>query len=282
MRAERRSGEPVGPRCDSLPPLTTVNPIRSIRAGATALLTGEGPELPAPQVVLAFQRYGSGKAAALTVQDTWLWQMHAEIPVEDQRHELFWQQLLRWLVDGVPDPVRAVAEVEEPEPGRPLRVVTTVRDSTFIEVNDAVVRARVVSPDGGVEEVPLAWTVERDGVYEASITPGAEGEYVVEVEATREGHTLGVDTLFVHVAPSNAEYFSAGRRTQLLERLARDTGGRSYTPDNVHTLPEDIAVTGAGVTLVERLDLWDMPALFLLILFLMGAEWGMRRWRGLV
>ena len=69
---------------------------------------------------------------------------------------------------------------------------------------------------------------------------------------------------------------------QLLQRIADDTGGRFYTPDQVGTLPDDITVTGAGVTLAEELDLWDMPALFLLMLMLMGAEWAYRRVRGLV
>jgi len=41
-------------------------------------------------------------------------------------------------------------------------------------------------------------------------------------------------------------------------------------------------VTGAGVTLVEELDLWDMPFLFFLLLMLMGGEWGFRRIRGLI
>jgi hypothetical protein len=47
-------------------------------------------------------------------------------------------------------------------------------------------------------------------------------------------------------------------------------------------LPEDITITGAGVTLVEQMPLWDMPIIFLLMLTLMGAEWGFRRMRGLV
>jgi hypothetical protein len=84
------------------------------------------------------------------------------------------------------------------------------------------------------------------------------------------------------VAPSDEEFFGAGRRTQVLERIADETGGQFYTPETVSSLPEDIAVTGAGVTLVEERDLWDMPALFLLMLLIMGAEWGYRRMRGLV
>jgi hypothetical protein len=86
----------------------------------------------------------------------------------------------------------------------------------------------------------------------------------------------------VHAAPSDEEYFGSGRRTALLRRIADETGGQFYTPETVNTLPEDITITGAGVTLVEEHDLWDMPILFLLMLTAMGAEWGFRRIRGLV
>ncbi len=68
------------------------------------LLTGTD-ESRRERPVLSFQRYGRGKTFALTLQDSWLWQMHAAIDVEDLTHEYFWRQLLRALVDGVPDAV---------------------------------------------------------------------------------------------------------------------------------------------------------------------------------
>jgi hypothetical protein len=98
----------------------------------------------------------------------------------------------------------------------------------------------------------------------------------------RQGAPLGSAITYLHSAPSDREFFGAARRTQLLQRIAEDTGGQFYTPDDVSSLPEDITISGAGVTLVDELDLWDMPALFLLMLLLMGAEWGYRRIRGLV
>ena len=91
-------------RWDTLPPVTVVNPITEVKPGATTLLT-----TPEDLVVLAFQRYGAGKSMAFAVQDSWMWQMHADVPVEDLTHETFWRRLLRWLVDGVPDQVVARA-----------------------------------------------------------------------------------------------------------------------------------------------------------------------------
>jgi hypothetical protein len=84
-----------GATWQSLPPLSTFNRVRRLKPGATALLAGSGTGVPNGQVVLAFQRYGRGLSLALPVQDTWIWRMHADIPLDDQTHEIFWRQLLR-------------------------------------------------------------------------------------------------------------------------------------------------------------------------------------------
>jgi uncharacterized membrane protein len=271
----------VEARWAALPPVTAVNALDAIRPGATALLNGERSE-GGRQVVLAFQRYGRGKSIALTIQDSWLWQMHADVALEDQSHEALWKQILRWLVDGVPDAVSAAADQEQVEPGETVRLVAQVHDSTFIAANDAQVTARVTSPSGLVEELALDWTVEEDGEYAAEFRPTEMGDYEIAVDAGRQGSSLGGDVTYVHATPSDREFFGAARRTQLLQRIAEDTGGRFYTRADVSTLPDDITITGAGVTLAEEHDLWDMPALFLLMVLLMGAEWGYRRIRGLV
>ena len=72
-----------------------------------------------------------GKAFAFTVQDSWLWQMHADIPLEDMTHENFWRQLLRWLVDGVPGPVDGLGLAARTAPGAPVTVTATIDDSTL-------------------------------------------------------------------------------------------------------------------------------------------------------
>lgn len=212
-----------------------------------------------------------------------MWQMHADISLEDQTHETFWKQLLRWLVDGVPDYVSGRVESESVEAGEPVRIVAEVNDSAFVEVNDAEVRATVTAPDGSIQTVPLEWTVERDGEYAGTFTASSDGDHEIRIEADRgESMELGVDEIFLRAGPSDEEYFDAGLRAPVLQRLAEETGGQYYTPDEVGTLPEDLRVTGAGVTLTEERDLWDMPILFLLLVILVGGEWLFRRRRGMV
>ena len=278
-----------------LPSVTLVNPISETRPGATTLLSGpttimSGPGLAAAggsggagpqQVVLAHQRYGRGKSIALTIQDSWLWQMHGDVSVDDQTHEMFWRQMIRWLVDGVPDPLQVVAARESTEPGEAVRLVATVQDSTYAAVNGASVTARVVAPSGEVTETPAEWTVERDGEYAFDVRTTELGEHAVRVVASRDGEELGGARTFVVSAPSVDEFFGAGQDAQALERISDATGGRHYTLDELSSLPEDIELSGGGVTLVERLDLWDMPAFFLAMVVLMATEWGWRRRRGL-
>ena len=274
--------EAVVERWEALPAVTTLNPITRLKPGATRLLSG-GPDRDRErQVVLAFHRYGRGKVIVLPIQDSWIWQMHADIPFEDQTHETFWRQLLRWLSDDVPDQVAAQSEREAVEPGQPVNLMIEVRDSAYAEVNNANVVAVVHNPSGDSITVPLDWDVEQDGYYDGGFPTAAPGLYEVFVRAMRGADTVGTAVTYVDVAPSVEEYFDASMRGTTLRRIADQTGGLFYTPESVANLPEDIGLTGAGVTLTEERDLWDMPILLLLVLGLMGGEWGYRRKRGLI
>lgn len=281
IRPEATDDEATAALWDSLPTLASVNPIGAVKPGATALLTGESAS-GEERVVLAFHRYGRGKALAFTALDSRTWQMHHEIPLDDPTHENLWQQLLRWVVDGVPGPVIARTDRERAEAGETVRIVADVADSTYLEVNDAVVTATVIGPDGRENRVDLDWTVEEDGRYAGTFVPATDGEYDIEVDALEGEALLGATATQIEVGPSDEEYFDAAQRRALLERVSDETGGRYYTASSSGTLPEDIQYTGGGVTLTEERDLWDMPLLLLLLVGLLGAEWGFRRTRGLV
>jgi uncharacterized membrane protein len=276
------NGDAVRELWESLPPVTTLNPITRLKPGATGLLTGGPEDDRNRQVVLAYHRYGRGKVIALPIQDSWTWQMHVDIPLDDQTHETFWRQLLRWLSDDVPYQVEAQSERELVEPGQPVNLAVEVGDSAYAEVNNGNVVAVVHDPSGDSTTVPLAWNVEQDGHYEGGFPTAGPGLYEVSVHATRAGDSIGTAVIYVNVAPSDDEYFDASMRGTTLRRVADQTGGLFYTPETVETLPEDIGLTGAGVTLTEERDLWDMPILLLLVLGLMAAEWGYRRKRGLI
>ena len=268
-------------RWNDMPSLIGVNDIRGLKPGATVLLTG-ADERRKNQVVLAHQRYGRGKSLAFPVLDSWQWQMHASIAVEDMTHENFWRQLLRWLVDGVPDTVEVHTAADRVEAGEQVTVTAEVVDRTFLEINDARVIAHVTGPAGVSLDVPLQWTGERNGQYRGTFVAPAEGMYSARAEAVRGTSTLGRGTLHLRAAPGDAEYFDPTMHAARLQRIAEETGGRFYTTDSLAGLPEDLRYTGRGVTTVEERDLWHLPIVLVALLGLMCAEWAYRRKLGLV
>ncbi len=268
-------------RWNALPRLTTVNRVTELKPGASALLVGDAADAPDPAVVLAYQRFGRGRAAAMPVQDTWLWQMHADIPLEDQTHETLWRQLLRWLVSGVTSHVSVTASADRVESGTPVTLTAEVSDSGFLALNGAQVVATVTAPSGAEHDVPMEWSVQRDGQYRAAFAPSEDGLHRVTVRAEQRGTPFGFDVAYVHSGDLNSEFIDAEMSEGLLRRIAAETGGKFYTPGTVASLPEDVSFTESGTVVHERRDLWDMPILFLCLLGLIGVEWSYRRARRL-
>ncbi len=268
-------------RWRELPAVSSVNPIRHLKPGASMLLTGRFDGSADPYAVLAYQRYGSGRALALPIQDSWVWQMHADIPLDDLTHETFWQQLLRWLVSYVPDRVDVVVARDRVSPEDSVALTVEVQDETYLRVNNAEVVARVTAPSGAGQEVVLDWSVDADGEYAASFVPGELGIHRIAVAVKKDGALLGEGTSYVEAAPLKTEFFDAELKRPVLRRIAEETEGRYYTPASVASLPEDVSFTESGTTVIEERDLWDMPAIFLALLALLALEWGYRRRRGL-
>src|SRR5260370_1756396 len=117
----------------------------------------------------------------------------------------------------------------------------------------------------------MDWSVTRDGEYRGSFVPDEDGLYGVRVGATRDQKELGADLVHLRASAGDAEFFDAAMRAPLLKRIAEETGGRFFPSDNVSGLPEAISYSGRGVTLVEERELWDMPAVLLLLICRLGV-----------
>jgi len=268
-------------RWSELPQVTSTNAPLPVKPGATLLLNGtdeRGRTVP----VLVSQRYGRGKSIAQTLQETWQWQMHASIPLEDMTHEHYWRQLLRWLVDGVPDQVDVHMPKDRVEPGEAVTIEASVVDKRFVELNDATVIATVAQPNGKTITVPMQWTGEHDGQYRGTFVSTDAGAYEVNIDATRAGgQRVGTGVAYVRAAPSEAEFFDPTMHSAPLRRIAEETGGRFYTPANAQGIAEDIRYAGRGVTSIEERELWNMPIILLALMGIVCAEWGYRRVVGL-
>jgi len=265
-------------RWKKLPYLMNFQEAGQPKPGALVLadMSASGHKLP----LLITQNYGRGRTAVFATGGDWRWQMLQ--PLEDMSHELFWRQLLRWLVSDTP--TRVVTSIPRPvlyDDGH-VHLRAEVRDTTFLPTSDATIQARIVGPDGGSQSVDLHPDSLEQGVYSADWDAGQAGSYVAEITATRGQQELGRDVITFRREDGVAENFHLEQNRDLLEKLSSQTGGKYYRPDQVSRLGEDISYSDAGITVRETRDLWDMPIVFFLVLLLCCTEWVLRRRWGVV
>jgi hypothetical protein len=277
----RRRGEAA----DSSPivkvPVTSVNRVSRLKPGAVTLLEGTAGRTRQP--VLVYQRFGRGLSVALPIQDSWLWHMHADVPVDDPAYRTLWRQLLRWITSDTPDQLKVGTSVDRVRPGGTVAIRAEMADSAFVRRNDARLLARVTAPSGAMREIPLEWVVDRDGEYQATYASDEPGIHTVRVMTSggKPGDKVLEDSTFVAVADLNAEFYGAEMRRPLLQRIADETGGKFYTPATMKAIPEDISLSKRGVVVINQMDLWDMPVVLVLLIALLAGEWAFRRHRGL-
>jgi len=283
-------GHPIGgiavaedgsPSWKGLPPLKVLHPLTRAKPGAAVLLEGGARELPGPLAVLAEQRFGRGQALVLNVQNAWAWQMHHDVPLEDQTHETLWRQLLRWLVRDVPDAITIRTGIANPSPGESVEITAEVLDPAFRPHNGAHVSLTANTPIGDRTTLPMQWDAAEDGIYRARLVPEHAGLYEITVEA-RSGETVTTSTTNLSVGIVVPDNYRAELRESLLQHIADATGGRYLRAADVSALADALPVSTTGSSVQQRLVLWDMPIVFLAVLALIGFEWLYRRLRGLV
>jgi len=275
------SDEQSNARWLTLPPLTIVNPIRTIKPGATLLLASHQGDDEGTYVGMAFQRYGRGKVVAFPVQNSWLWQMHQDIELEDQTHELLWRQLLRWLAESVPQRLQLTLSSHGIHAGGSISLRGEIMRPDYTADNAARVRAVVTAPDGLQQVISLGRDPSQQGVYTAEVSATAPGDYQVRLELDAQDTVISSAESRFRVTPEGNEYYQSEMNPALLQKLAARTGGEFLRAGETGDLAEALGRQQRGARALMRHELWDMPVIFLLLVVLLCAEWGYRRWRSL-
>ncbi len=264
-------------RWKKLPYLSDYQDAGSPKRGATVLA-----ELRANRTLplLVTQNFGRGRTAVMATSGTWRWQMSSALG--DTAHDLFWQQMLRWLAADSPGRVVATMPAQTLLDEGHVRMTALVRDVDFNPAPDAKVSAHVIGPEGASALVDLAPVPNAPGTFAGDWTAEKAGSYVAEVTANRGDKELGKDVLTFRRSDGVAENFHTGQNRELLEKLSNDTGGRYWSAAELGRLPSEISYSEAGISVRNTKELWNMPIVFLVLLALVSAEWLLRRKWGVV
>jgi uncharacterized membrane protein len=266
---------------EEMPPISIPETLSQIKPGATLILearntTDSNRVIP----LLAEQRYGRGRSMALTTSDTWRWRM--ELPSQNNYHETFWRQTLRYLVSTTPNQLEIGAEKDVYSPGDVVIIRSEVNDKKFDPITDATVTAKLTKPSGPTVDLPLRINYgEKLTDYRTEFSPDEKGLYRVELNAMRNGAAIGSAQSTFFISERTREFNDAAQNVELLKRVAAETGGKYYTIGNAKDLLDDVTmIEGRNSEKVTK-ELWDMPINFMLLIGLASTEWFLRKRKGL-
>lgn len=259
-----------------MPDVADFQYLDELKPGAVTLLEAEVQGGYEP--LLVHQRYGLGNAYILATGGTWRWQML--LHHEDQRHETFWRQLLQTIAAASPRNVTLTTDRSFYGDESRIALRAEVRDKTFKPARDATVTVAVEGGEGAAAEIVLEPVPGEPGVYAAVYDAAAPGIYRFTATAASGDETLGTARVAARRANGVAEHFRIEQNRPLLERLASVTGGTYFSLADVGRIPEAVRFSDAGLVERQVLDLWNMPAVFLLLLLLKASEWLLRLYWG--
>src|SRR5579863_353790 len=255
------------------------------KPGATVLanmITPEGKKLP----LLITESFGRGRTAIMATGGSWRWQM--SLPLGDTAHDLFWQQLLRWVVSDTPGHLAASVPAQMLLDNGAVTLTADVRDKQYNPAPDAKVEAHILGPSGVSALVEMTPVPDNPGQFQAAWSAPKTGAYLKEFTAQRADTStgkvseIGRDVLTFQRMDGVAENFHTEQNRELLERLSSQTGGQYWKPADLGKLAKGIPFSEGGVTSRETKDLWNLPAVFLALILLRFSEWWLRRKWGIV
>lgn len=281
-------------RLESVPPFRVVNWVRDAKPGASVLATVStraGNAIPA----LIAHRYGHGRAAALTVGDFWQWGLKSEAASRDMAKA--WRQMIRWLIADVPRRIDLQAEPVH-DANQSIRLQLRVREKDFRPLENASAHVHVeaitsnMSAESGktpaLTSTNLSVRIQAEaspseaGLYETVFVPRETGAYKAQAIVTDEsGVEIGRVEAGWTADPAAEEFKSLKPNRELLQQIARRTGGELVDMDDLLDFTQALSKRPAPITETWSFPLWHTPLAFAFALACFVAEWGLRRWKGL-
>lgn len=263
-----------------LPPLSGANKFRGLKR--TALCLAESDDEKRVPLLVAGQP-GGGRVLAFAGDSTWRWRL-AGFAEQQQR---FWRQAILWLArtEETGEGVWIQLDQRRFGPRQRVRFTTGYHSKEGQPVTDAQLEAEIVLPDGKRQPVSLIQgESQTTGELGETTQPG---DYTIVVRARRGGEIVAESKARFLVFPFDLELDNPAADPGLLASLSRLTeaaGGRAMAAEELNDLLEEILRNPPELEIARQTqrEYYDEPAVFLLFVALIGAEWFLRKRWGLV
>jgi hypothetical protein len=269
-------------RWNALPPVFRYFAMPDLKDAVTPMLVERDGRSP----VLTRQRLGRGKVFFLGIDETWRWRAKSG----DRDQDRFFRQLVRAAADEPYAVSNGLLSLDTDRvvirPGESARVRARVVDpgaETWAWGTPAPTTSidlEVRRADGSpvrVQSLPASGE-PGSGRFEGRVGDLEPGHYVLRLKAA---YGAGVEYP-LHVAENyERETLDLTGDAELLQRLARSSGGEFRTLENFEDVPRLLAESRKRAPRLAELRLWDSWYLYAVVVSALGAEWALRKRFGL-
>jgi hypothetical protein len=269
-----------------LPPVLSVFTGCTLSGGAFTLVDSAIDN--GRQPVLVSRMYGQGKVLAVLTDSLWRWVMQ---PGDEKPYPKFWRQIVQWMSPSESDLDKYHLEL--------------FTDAGTIAVGDpAILQSRLVIPAG---ETRKSWKVvcevttpadrtitlamagrniqasggsEIPG-YVAEFTPSEPGNYKAVAAVEIDGKKVVSAPCLFSVRATSQELVLKPINEKVLKALARASGGRYGTADDLDKALQDLRVNEHRERKLEYRSLWQTLFVLSCLIGLLAVEWVIRKLRNM-
>ncbi len=277
---------PLFANIKDFPPLMTVNVGTGLGPTAEVLIEGNATGKTVP--IIAAQRFGQGRVVAVMTDTVWRWRLAAKSWSADKSpYDTFWTQLMDWLIPKEQDKtgtnkielfteranyllgerpeLRAIVRLVDPNGKMPASLPVDLKTPDEKVFKYTLKAAKLPGPGGA----------QIDG-YRAEVEPNVPGVFAATSEATVGGTKIEGETRFV-VAKPVTELTGKPIDRDFLKHIAEQTRGKYYTLDEAGNWLGNIHVAQQQFARMQLADLWNNPALLLLLVAALAGDWLLRK-----
>ena len=271
---------------ETAPPLLRNDSEWQLSAGAEVIGKAKIKGIRLEYPVLALQDNNGRKTISLIGENIWRYRMHCYL--ENTDFELFdqWMQnLIQWLITREDKRKFKVYPIKNLFTGDE-RVVFKgqVYDDTYKPLSQAEVKMTLTDPQN--KEFDYYLTEIQAGNYTLELDHLSEGNYKFKAIGTAKGRIIGTDRGQFSIGRSDLEFTNLKADWAVMSQIAQRTNGHLFPIKNISQVADSVLISPTVKPLLEyhksslSFNRFLLP--LLLVLFLLTAEWVLRKRNGLL